>query len=310
MREAERALRLDGVPDGVPEVEQPSETPLVLVLFDDAALVVDAEVDQAFEVVFRARLHDVIYLSASEHGIFHRLAEPALPLRPGEGGEHVEVAHHRLRGIDPAREVLARFEVDRSLAAHGRVDDGEQSGGHLHIVYPAHVRARDKPRQVPHDAAAERDDHAVAGHIVRGELLEELTRKRPVFALFAMRDDDVFCALRKDSEQLFKVQRRDVVVGDDGDFVSRRDACGGRGLANDAVPRDDGIAPRGCADEGLHCASCVFVLVFAPCSHFDKTRGLSSRFGEFIPAQCVLQFLLSVLLHREFGAVACVEQGV
>ena len=60
--------------------------------------------------------------------------------------------------MERAREVLARTEIHRRLATHGRIDGGQQGGGNLHIGDAAHVSRRGKPGHIPGYAAAKRDD--------------------------------------------------------------------------------------------------------------------------------------------------------
>ena len=71
--------------------------------------------------------------------------------------------------MEVADEVLAGGKVDARLAADGAVDHREQGGRELGEIDPTLIRSGRETGEVTDDAAAEREDRAVAGHAVGGE---------------------------------------------------------------------------------------------------------------------------------------------
>ena len=71
--------------------------------------------------------------------------------------------------MEVADEVLAGGKVDARLAADGAVDHREQRGRELVEIDAALIGGGREAGEVADDAAAEREDRAVAGHAVGGE---------------------------------------------------------------------------------------------------------------------------------------------
>ena len=98
---------------------------------------------------------------------FTASASPPRILALGQGRQGARIGDHRRRRMERADQVLALRRVHAGLAAHRRVQHGEQRGRHLEVRDAAQVRRGDEPGEVARDAAAERDDAAVAPEALR-----------------------------------------------------------------------------------------------------------------------------------------------
>ena len=123
--------------------------------------------------------------------------------------------------------ILARGKVDGGLAAHGRIDHGEQAGRHLDKAAPAHIARGGKAGDVPGDAAPERDDDIGARELGDGHELEDLLEGVQALScltgLERVGEDLVAGILEARSDGLF-VKRTHIGVGDDDGAL----AAGGR----------------------------------------------------------------------------------
>ena len=175
---------LVGVADGVAKVEQVAQAALALVRRHDLGLDAGGADHDALEHVAdggeagrRVRgagadgVEDGgrVLLEGGELGLVpdggrldhlgHAVDELAHGQRLEEGEVDVDAA-----GLpEGADQVLAHGRVDGRLAADGRVDHGEQGGGHLDEADAAHEGGGDVADHVADDAAAEGDDDRVAG---------------------------------------------------------------------------------------------------------------------------------------------------
>ena len=122
--------RLDAVADGVAEVEGPAGAVLGLVLLDDGR----------------------------QQAGLDRLGQAVDKMAAGQRGEGVGVHHHQFGLPEGAHHVLGVPEVDGGLAADGRIDHGQGGGGAVDEVDAPHVDGGGKAGEVPHHAAAHRDD--------------------------------------------------------------------------------------------------------------------------------------------------------
>ncbi len=125
-----------------------------------------------------------------------------------------------------ADQVLAAGVIDAGLAAHGRVDLGQQRRRHLHEVDAALVAGGREPGHVADHAAAERDHAGIAVQAGLDQRVEHALEHGQGLVLLAIGQFDRAHALAGEArEQARGVQRTDRFVRDDED-VARRDVTG------------------------------------------------------------------------------------
>ncbi len=199
---AQPRKRLDGVGEGVPQVEQGPAAHVVrsllaLVLLDDAGLDGDVAGDELDERALFQRLDsgDRLEGPVEQGGAAHR-ARGARPGRRGgdqrvldalgkacaqlsrrERAQRPDVAQDEGGLPEGADHVLAQLprdaQVHRGLAAHGGVDHGQQRGGALHDGDAPSVHRRSEARDVAHDAPPQRDDHVASLKATRRHRFEQ-----------------------------------------------------------------------------------------------------------------------------------------
>ena len=160
---------LDGVAEGVAEIEQRALARLALVGGDDARLQLAAAPHGVGEgrAIARQQLLDVGFepvdeRSVEREAVLDHLGQARAQLAVGQRVEGRHVRDHRARLVEGADHVLAERVVDRGLAADRGVDLREQRGRHLDERHAALVDGGGEPRQVADHAAAQRDDQRVA----------------------------------------------------------------------------------------------------------------------------------------------------
>ena len=105
-------------------------------------------------------------------------ARPGAQLPVGQRGQRVDVGEHAGRLVEGADHVLAARVVDRGLAADRGVHLGEQRRRHLDEGDAALVAGRGEARDVAHHAAAERRHGAVPGEAGLEQRVEDRARGR------------------------------------------------------------------------------------------------------------------------------------
>jgi hypothetical protein len=108
-----------------------------------------------------AALNAAQRLSGEQPGL-HDLGHALEPLGRGQRRQERGIDDRPRGPVERADEVLALRQVDRRLAADGRIDLGEQGGGHGYPCTSPQVHGRREPRRIGRAAAAERQDGAVA----------------------------------------------------------------------------------------------------------------------------------------------------
>ena len=147
-------------------------------------------------------------------------------------------------------------KIDGGFAADGRVYRGKQSGGYLNVIYPAHIHACDKSRNVADHAAAESQNYVGAGEPFFRQPFQNFARRFPVFAGFAVRNGVRFRVVGQRGFQFVEPKGGNVVVGDDGDFLACDVFARNFGkTAEQSFARYYGIICRGSSDYGFHSSS-------------------------------------------------------
>ena len=148
--------------------------------------------------------------------------------------------------MEGAHQVFARRKIHRRLAAHGRIDGGQQGGGNLHIGDAAHISRRGKPGHIPRHAAAQGDDERFAVQLMPGEKFQNIGVSRKRFAGFACREH-IFAGRKprflQGREKRICIKRVYRALCDDGDAAGREFFGDARArLAQQARPDQNLIA--------------------------------------------------------------------
>ncbi len=161
--------RLDGVADGVTEVEDHAQAGLLLVLADDLGLDADAGGDDLLQGGGVSRqdgvavlLHEAEEGWVADDGGLNGLLQAGAEFGGGESAEKVDVAEDGEGVVEGADEVLAGEEVDAGLAAEGGIDLREERGGQANVADAAHVDGGEEAGDVADDAAAKGEKDGVA----------------------------------------------------------------------------------------------------------------------------------------------------
>ncbi len=148
-------------------------------------------------------------------GVLDHLGESGTQLARRQRGERVRVGDDGARLVEGADQVLAAGMVDPGLAAHGRIDLGEQRGRELHVVHAALVAGGRETCHVADDAAAEGRYAGVAVHALLDERVEHPREGVERLVALAVRQDDVLNPPARESvPHPLEVQRRHRVVRD------------------------------------------------------------------------------------------------
>jgi hypothetical protein len=153
--------RLDGMAEGVAQVEQGALAGLPLVRRHHFRLVLAGAADGVGEGV-RVPRHQLVHVAfqpfqegrVADQAVLDDLGQTGgqFPVRQGVQG--FGIGQHQLRLVEGADHVLAEGMVDAGLAAHGGIHLGQQGGGHLDEGHAALVAGRREAGEIADDAAA------------------------------------------------------------------------------------------------------------------------------------------------------------
>ncbi len=216
--------RLDGVAEGMAEVEDHAEVGLFFIFVDDVGLDLDAVGDDAGEDGGVAGFGGVLMLfevgeefGRADDAGFDGFVEAGDEFGFGKRGEEVDVGEDGARVVKGADEVFAGGEVDAGFAADGGVDLGEEGGGDLDVGDAAHVDGGEEAGDVADDAASEGEQEGVAVGAVLGELLGEGFDGGEAFVFFAggVEEDGGGLRFGERGADFFAPERPDVGAGDE-----------------------------------------------------------------------------------------------
>ena len=164
-RLVEAQLGLDGVTEGVAEIEQGAPPGLPLVLAYDGALDLDrsdhgaGQGDRVSRGADRPLVRQPVEKGrVADQAVFQHLGPARAQLARRQGGQQFDVGHDQPGLVKRADQILPLRGIDRRLAAHRGIDLGQQGGRDLHEIDPAHVERRRQPREVADHPAAQRHD--------------------------------------------------------------------------------------------------------------------------------------------------------
>ncbi len=160
-----------------------------------------------------------------------------------QGIEGRGVDQHSLGLVERAHHVFAQRMVDAGLAAHRRIDLGQQGGRHLDEVHAALVAGGRKTGHVT-DHAATQGDHGGAPVMACGQqAIEDQLQGFPVLVGFAVGQHHGDHRVRRQAAaQTLKIQRRDRFVGDDRHLPPGNMRCEQLGLVQQTFANMDRVA--------------------------------------------------------------------
>ncbi len=123
-----------------------------------------------------------------QQGVLGHLAPARRPLPGRERGERGGVAQDGGRLPEGADQVLALGQVDPGLAADGRVDLGQERGGHVHVGRAAVERGGGEPGEVGHHPAPHGHHHVGPAESRPGEATAQLLQVRERLGRLAVGD--------------------------------------------------------------------------------------------------------------------------
>jgi hypothetical protein len=218
-------LGLQGVAEGVAEVEQRPGAGLALVCGDDRRLGGAGDLDRAgqqfrgaVEDVGAVRLQPGEELRVVDRAVLHHLCVAGQQLAPRQGGQRRGVGEHQPRLVEGADQVLAFRRVDPGLAADRGVDLGEQGGRDLDEVEATQQDRRGEAGEVADHPAAQRDQRGAALDPGQQQAAAEVGEVGEVLARLAGRQHEGLvgdAGLVEGALQRLEVQLGDGLVGDD-----------------------------------------------------------------------------------------------
>ena len=112
----------------------------------------------------------------------------------GERPERVGIHQHPGRLVEGARQILARGEVHRRLAADAAVHLRDDGRGHAHPRDPAQVGGGGEAGEVPNHASSERHQRIGARELQRGQAVPQCGEELGALAALARRHAQECCA--------------------------------------------------------------------------------------------------------------------
>ncbi len=221
---------LDGVAEGVAEVEDGAQAAFALVLTHDVGLDLAGTGDRVGQrrAVARHQLADIFFDPVEEGAVddgavLDHLGQAGGQLALGQRVQGAGIGQYHVGLVERADHVLAQRVVDARLAADRGIDLRQQGGGHLDEVDAAHVRRGGEAGQVADDAAAEGDQGRLAVAFIGQQRVEDLHQAGPVLVFLAVLQhdgDDFLAGGQQRRAHSFQVQGRHRGVGDDGDLAA------------------------------------------------------------------------------------------
>eukprot|EP01022_Parablepharisma_sp_SALTPOND_P033114 TRINITY_DN881_c1_g1_i23.p1 TRINITY_DN881_c1_g1~~TRINITY_DN881_c1_g1_i23.p1 ORF type:complete len:1292 (+),score=465.19 TRINITY_DN881_c1_g1_i23:16524-20399(+) len=243
---------LDGVAEGVAEVEDGAQAAFALVLADHVGLdfagaldrvgqggviLGDQQLDVGFDPVEEGRIDD--------GAVLDHFGDAGREFARGQRMQRGGVGDDCLRLVEGADHVLAQRVVDAGLAADRRIHLRQQGGGHLHEGHAAHIGGCGKAGQVADHATAQGHQGGLAVALVGQQAIEDRHQAGPVLFFLAIGQHDLgdlLAGLTQGAADLLQVQRANLVVGDDGDTLAGHVARQQAGIVQQAATDVDGVA--------------------------------------------------------------------
>ena len=152
------AGQLEGVADGVAEVQDHPQPGVPLVRHDYLTFYIAAGIQYVFNFGHDFRpggMGGQKERCVPDAAVFDDLRHAVGKGGVGQGIQRRRVHEHQFGLVEGSGQIFPRFQVNGHLAAHRRIHLGQQSGGDLDQVHPPQDGGCGKARQVPHHAAAQ-----------------------------------------------------------------------------------------------------------------------------------------------------------
>ncbi len=213
---------LDGVAEGVAEVEQRALTAFALVLHHHLGLVAAGTFDGIGQHIGIARQQRIQVgfqpgeeSRVADQSVFDHLGETGGQLAVRECVQRCRVGDHAARLVERADHVLAERVIDAGLAAHRGVDLRQQRGRHLDEIHTALIAGGGKSGDIADHTAAQRDEGDITVAAVLQQCVEDAVQNFQCLVLLAVRQDDVVLPEAVQSgAQPFQIQGRDRFIAD------------------------------------------------------------------------------------------------
>ncbi len=280
---AETDLGLQGVAEGVAEIEQGPLAALALVRGDDLGLHFNTpgnglqrrlRVQGQYVAIMGPQPFEKIGIA--QQAVLDDFGIAAAHFAGGQGGQHVEVAQHQARLPEGADQVLALFVIDRRLAADRAVDLGQQRRRDLDEVDAAHIDGAGKAGQVADDAAAQGQHHVLAVESVFKQGVEHELEAVIGFAFLAGGHDhrvDAVAGRFESHAQRRLVQRCYVAVGDDHNaFVGQERRNPGDSLLQEPLADDNLVGFETVTGDGNAAGHVGHISLSTYCLRASSTR--------------------------------------
>ena len=211
---------LDGVADGVAEIEQgPQAGALLLVLRHDPGLDRDVAGDERREGGARGGGIEVVeHGGVADDGVLDDLGKAFAVFAVGQGFEREGIGEHQPWLVEGADEVFTGTGVDAGLAADGAVDLRDDGGGNLHAGDAAEVDGGDESGEVANHPAAEGDDKRTAVEAGGEQPVDEAFRGGHGLGILPRGDGEQLRGESRGCERFDHggaVEGPDIFVGDD-----------------------------------------------------------------------------------------------
>ena len=188
---------LDGVAEGVAEIQHGAHAFLALIVGDYDGFVAAGDFDRMRQRGGIAR-HEAIHigfqpgeeLGVADQSVFDDFGNASRELAVGQGFQGVGVGDDHPGLVKRADHVFAEWMIDRSFAADRRINLSQQGGRDLDERRAALKHRCGKAGEITDDAATQCNQRGLALRAVRQQGIKHFVQCAPVFVCFAVGQHD------------------------------------------------------------------------------------------------------------------------
>ena len=230
MGNAEIGQQLNGVSDGVSQIQQAAKSRVALVLLNTLYFPFTAARDDFRNIHIAARdcFQICKQFAVKGKGVLDDLCHTAGKFLLRQTAEKISVAKDKARLPETARHIFAAMKVNTGLSADSGIHAGKQRRRNIDRVHAAGIYASGKACQIAGHAAAEGDHHVAPGKARLAHLLQKRQNRRHGLGAFPGRKKvaaDLISSGANNVLRLTGIQFRHLVVADEHDFSARLDRC-------------------------------------------------------------------------------------
>ena len=153
-------VTLDGMTDGMAEIQHLPAAIVVLVFLYEFRLLQNAPQDDLLDILLQILLcldglEELEKLTVTDASVLHRFSQTIMHIAGRQGGEQIRIDEDALGLIKSARQILSASKVDSDLAADRAVDLRQNGGRDLEEINASHVGGSGKSPEIPRNAAGE-----------------------------------------------------------------------------------------------------------------------------------------------------------